>query len=61
MEEAHRRHTDVPFGWLQALQGMIRVMGAHRADAAHAPWREPEEPKRDVLDNLHHRAADIRC
>ena len=57
MEEAHRIHKDVSFGWLQSLQGLIRTMGEHRADTTHAPWRTPEEPKREVLDNLPHLAA----
>jgi len=57
MEEAHRIHKDVPFGWLKSMQGLMRVMGTHRADATHAPWRLPEEPRNEVLDNLHHLAA----
>ena len=57
MEEAHRIHKDVPFGWLKSLQGMLKVMGQHRADMTHAPWRLPEETKRDPLDNLPHLSA----
>ena len=57
MEEAHRVHKDVPFGWLKTLQGVMGAIGQHRADMTHAPWRLPEEPKRDTLDNLPHLSA----
>lgn len=39
MEELHRTHADVPFGWLLALQALAAKLTARRQ--ARDPWRKP--------------------
>jgi len=57
MEEAHRIHKDVSFGWLQSLRDLLSAMERRHAEAMRAPWRTPEEPRNEILDNLHHLSA----
>lgn len=53
MEELHKTHKDVPFGWVLLIQELAAARRARKAAAG--PWREPAccAPPAD----LHHLAA----
>ncbi|WP_374571714.1 hypothetical protein [Phenylobacterium sp.] len=39
MEEAHRKHKEVPFGWVLWIGQALAAVRRRRA--RRAPWREP--------------------
>ena len=57
MEELHRIHKDVPFGWALALQNLLTRGPTHRVDQSRAPWRLDEAKKHLIPDNLPNLAA----
>lgn len=47
MEEAHRTHKEVPFGWVASLQGMLRVWADKRAIQREAESLMRDRAKRN--------------
>jgi hypothetical protein len=44
MEEAHRLHKDVPFGWIKALRNFMEAQAHARHERALLLWGETRLP-----------------
>lgn len=57
MEESHRLHKDVPFGWVLSLQRLMSQGAPYRVDQSTSPWRLDEAKRHLLPDDLHNLAA----
>ena len=49
MEEAHRLHKDVSFGWLKALRDFMEAQAQARHERALLLWGENRDPAQPAL------------
>jgi len=53
MEDAHRRHKEVPFGWALWIETLVKAVRRRRA--RRKLWSDP--PRATPPGDLHHLAA----